>query len=189
MAEAMATPQGDSQTGFESFYRCNYRFLVKVVLTAGATLDEAYEAVDQTMEEVLRRWSDLDHPRAYARRAVLSNFIKTRNRERQRLARTLEGGHLCPESSDDHELNVWEDEQWVAQLLAQLPPTQREVMKCLVDGLTSVEIAELLGKTPEAIRQNARLARRKLLVLLRSDVRHMAPITGVVAISLGLGVQ
>jgi RNA polymerase sigma-70 factor (ECF subfamily) len=185
MAEAMATPQGDPQTGFESFYRCNYRFLVKVVLTAGATLDEAYEAVDQTMEEVLRRWSELDHPRAYARRAVLSNFIKTRSRDRQRLVRTLQGGHLSPELRDDHELNVWEDEQWVAQLLAQLPPTQREVMRCLVDGLTSVEIAELLGKTPEAIRQNARLARKKLLVLLRPGPGVMAPVFREPAASLG----
>jgi RNA polymerase sigma factor (sigma-70 family) len=163
----MAAPQGDSPAGFEDFYRRHYRSLMKLIMAAGATLDEAYEAVDQTMEELLRRWHKINFPWAYARKAVVSNFLKRRKRDRECLTHMIKGGHVCPESDDCREMNVWEDEEWIAQLLAKLPPTQREVIRCLVDGRTQAEIAELLGKTPEAIRKNLQLARERLRPLVQ----------------------
>lgn len=171
MAQAMAPPPHDSPAGFVDFYRGDYRLLITVAMAAGATLEEAYEAVDQTMEEVLLRWSHITYPRAYARQAVVSNFVKRRRRDRERLLRTIKGGHLTQESVEDHELNVWEDDQWVAQLLQRLPPTQREVMRCVLAGLDTGEIAELLGKTPHAIRKNLQLARERLRALLHGEPR------------------
>lgn len=169
MTWAPASSQGDRLEGFEDFYRHDYRLLIKVVMAAGATPDEADEAVDQTMEEVLRRWRQLEHPRGFARRAVVTNFVKRKMRDRERLVRTIEGGHVTPQCEDDRGLNVWEDKQWVDQLLERLPPAQRDVMRYVVDGLRPSEIADLLGKTPEAIRKNLQLARERLRPLVRDD--------------------
>src|SRR2546429_8267796 len=117
MVKPGAAPNGASQAGVELFSRRHYRQLMKVVMAAGATPDEAYEAVDQTMEELVRRWHKIEYPSAYARRAVMTNFIKRRKRDREGLTHMIQGGHVCPEADDSREMNVWEDDQWVTQLL------------------------------------------------------------------------
>jgi RNA polymerase sigma-70 factor (ECF subfamily) len=57
---------------------------------------------------------------------------------------------------------MWEDAEWVSQLLNLLPPAQREAMACIVDGWQPTEVAALLGKTASTIRQNLKLARDRL---------------------------
>lgn len=159
----------DPSAPFEDFYRRDYRLLLKMALAVGALWDQAQEIVDQTMEDILRQWNEIRHPRAYARRAVLSHVAKQKKREQERLSRTLRGGHLVQESCQDQELTVWEDEEWVNQVLKPLSPAQREVMEYVVAGLTPSEISELLGKTPEAVRKNLQLARQHLKRRLGPD--------------------
>jgi RNA polymerase sigma factor (sigma-70 family) len=156
-------------TPFEDFYRGDYRLLLKVALVAGASWDQAQDAVDQAMEDVLRRWPAIEHPRAYARRAVLSHVVKQKKRDQERLPRMLRGGHLVAEACEDQDLTVWEDAEWVSQTLKSLPSTQREIMEYVVEGLSTTEISELLGKTPAAVRKNVQLARQKLKRGLRPD--------------------
>jgi DNA-directed RNA polymerase specialized sigma24 family protein len=50
----------------------------------------------------------------------------------------------------------------VRLLLKSLPPAQREVLACMVDTFTRQEIAQLLGKTEVAVRQNLCAARKRL---------------------------
>jgi RNA polymerase sigma factor (sigma-70 family) len=73
------------------------------------------------------------------------------------------------EGQTDRELTVWEDQQWVRQLLESLPPMQRTVMALVVDEFTPAQVAEMLGKTPAAVRQTLRSARKHLKGKLREE--------------------
>jgi DNA-directed RNA polymerase specialized sigma24 family protein len=52
-------------------------------------------------------------------------------------------------------------------MFASLPPKQAETMAFVIKGFTPIEIAELLGRTPEAVRQNLLEARKRLRQAIR----------------------
>jgi DNA-directed RNA polymerase specialized sigma24 family protein len=54
----------------------------------------------------------------------------------------------------------------VTQLLKSLPSAQREVVACMIDEFTRQEIAQLLGQTEAAVRQNLCAARARLATWL-----------------------
>jgi RNA polymerase sigma factor (sigma-70 family) len=178
LTEAGEGTDAADRVQFEAFYRAQYRSLVRMVRVHGAGRDEAAPAVDEAMADVLRRWRQIENPRAYARTAVLRNLVKTRVRDGDRLRRTIAGGQVTPEGTDDAGLTIWEDEQWVTQLLDALPPAQRDVMVGLYGGMTTAEIADLLGKTPEAVRQTLRRARAVLREELARQSNEGSPSPG-----------
>jgi RNA polymerase sigma factor (sigma-70 family) len=148
---------------FVAFFRAEYRTLMWVVMSVGASPEEADEAAASAMEEVLRRWNQISAPLGYAKRAALSNFYKDTQRGLDRIRERLkQGAEARRDGEDDAGLNVWEDRQWVTQLLGSLPPAQREVLALVVDGFEPAEIARLLGKTAAAVRQNLHAARARL---------------------------
>jgi RNA polymerase sigma factor (sigma-70 family) len=154
-----AAPQG-----FSEFFRAGYREVVKTARYAGATEHEADEATAAAMKEVLRRWGELDDPLAYARRAAVSNFVKEKTRNLDRVRRRLVEQHSgTPEGREDPALTVWEDGEWVMQVLTSLPTGQRDALALVVDELTPTEIAVLLGCTSAAIRQRLHDARQQLI--------------------------
>ena len=107
------------------------------------------------------------------RRAAHRFFIKERQRERERLPRELRGGHLVIEAHLDDGLTAWEDEQYVEHLLECLTPTQRKVIELVMDGLSTHEIAEELGKSDENIRQHLKNGRYRLK--LHPEIAPLAP--------------
>lgn len=154
---------------FENFFRANYRPLLRVAGYAGASTEEAEDAVQQAMIEVSRHWHRLDDPWPWACRAVVNNYRKVRKREAQRLARTANGGHVTPAGYDDTALTVWEDQQWIDQMLSRLPPVQRQVMAFVVEQWRPAELAQMLGKTDATVRQNLKLARDRLKQELQNE--------------------
>jgi RNA polymerase sigma-70 factor (ECF subfamily) len=148
---------------FGEFFRDAYQPLVRDVIFAGATPEEAEDAVAAAMVEVFRRWDAIASPSAYARRAAINKMIKGRQRGLSRISeRLIERGDVAADGDLDPGLVVWEQQEWVTLLLKSLPPAQREVLACVVDMFTPQEIAPLLGKTEAAVRQNLCAARRKL---------------------------
>lgn len=154
----------DPLSGFDDFYRTKYRSLVSVVMMMGGTLDEAHDIVGQTMEQMMSRWAEISHPSTYGHKAAVTNFVKYKKRERQWPTKAIEGGHLF-DTYDDLNLVVWEDKEWIDQLICALPPRQRQVVEAILDGLTVDEISALFGRTPTAIRQRITRATRKLAQL------------------------
>jgi RNA polymerase sigma factor (sigma-70 family) len=152
-----------ARTAFGEFFRDAYQPLVRDVIFAGGHPDEAEDAVCAAMVDVLQRWDTIASPRAYARRAAVNNMIKSRQRGLQRISeRLIQRGDVPPEGEEDPALLVWEQQEWVTLLLKSLPEAQRQVLACLVDTFTPQEIAQLLGKTEAAVRQNLRAARKRL---------------------------
>jgi RNA polymerase sigma-70 factor (ECF subfamily) len=150
-------------SGFEEFFRAAYRPLVRDVIFAGGKPHEAEDAVSAAMTEVFGRWEKIENPAAYARRAAISNLIKDKQRGLPRIQeRLIQRGEVPPEHDLDPNLTVWEQQEWVTLLLKSLPPAQQEVLACMVDMFTKREIAQLLGKTEAAVRQNLCAARKRL---------------------------
>lgn len=150
---------------FEAFYNAAYLRLVKILVLFDAKPEEAEDAVQKAMAYFARRFRTAnapDDPAAYVLRAAVRYFIKERQRERERLPRELRGGHLVVEAHLDDGLIIWEDEQYVEHLLECLTSTQRKVFKLVMDGLSTREIAEELGKSDETIRQHLMNSRDRL---------------------------
>jgi RNA polymerase sigma factor (sigma-70 family) len=76
--------------------------------------------------------------------------------------RLIQRGDVQPEHHLDPGLAAWEQQEWMTLLLKALPPAQRKVLACMIDTFTLQEIAQLLGKTEAAIRQNLCAARKRL---------------------------
>jgi RNA polymerase sigma-70 factor (ECF subfamily) len=169
VASPIARPRR-APAGFEEFWRAAYRRLLAAVMYAGAAEDVAHDAVAAAMEEVLRRWDSIDDPFAYAQRAVVTHFIKDEMGPRRVAGRVIARGAVAGEYEDSR-LTLWEDGQWVGQLLASLPAAQRDVMALIVDEFGPAEVARLLGKNPAAVRQNLRAARRRLQLALSGEER------------------
>jgi RNA polymerase sigma factor (sigma-70 family) len=157
--------------GFEEFFRHSFRELVRTAMFAGANPEEAKDAAAKTLAEMLQRWPVPENPIAYARQAVVHNFVKEKTRGNERLIRRLiERGHISRhEGFTDDQLTAFEDSQWVTDVLSVLPPTQHKVMECIARGLASDEIAETLGMSRDAVRRNLCDARRRLAQTLQSD--------------------
>jgi RNA polymerase sigma factor (sigma-70 family) len=145
----------------ETFYREHYQRLLRVIIfLAAGDVDLAKDAMDEAIAVACERWELIENPPAYVRRVAANWLIK----EKQKARRTIP----IPPDETGEKLNyttgqsIWEQRTWVLELLEQLPPAQREVMACIIDDLRPAEIAELLGKTPAAVRQNLSAARRRL---------------------------
>lgn len=178
---ASASPAAEPSTlafeGFEEFFRASFRDVVKTAMIAGARFEDAEDAAAKALAGMLLAWPMPGCPLAYARRAVVSNFIKDKTRGNRRVARRLvERGHVPhQEGAEDARLTAWEHDQWVTDVLGVLPPEQRKVMECIAHGLDREEIAEELGKSLETIRRHLCSARARLAELLNPDGEPRPP--------------
>jgi RNA polymerase sigma factor (sigma-70 family) len=170
-ASPTAEPAPLAFEGFEEFFRTSYREVVRTAMIAGARFEEAEDAAAKALTGMLLAWPLPGCPLAYARRAAVSNFIKDKTRGNRRVAqRLIERGHVPhQEGAEDARLTAWEVDQWVADVLAILPPEQRKVMGCIARGLDRKEIPEELGKSGETVRQHLSSARPRLAERLHPD--------------------
>ncbi len=66
-----------------------------------------------------------------------------------------------------------EDNQYIEHLLKCLTPTQQKVIKLVMDGLSTREIAEELGKSDENVRQHLKNCRDRLKA--HQEIAPLAP--------------
>lgn len=159
-----------------AFYAAEYPKLVKILVLLDATVDEAEDAAQKAMADFAARFQTADapaHPPAYVQRAAINYFIKERQRERERLPRELRGGHLVIAAHLDDRLTAGEEEQYVEALLACLTKAQREVIRLVMDGWSTREIANKLGKSAENIRQHLKNGRD--LLKLDPEIASLTP--------------
>lgn len=175
-AEA-ATARPMTPRQFEAFYEAKYRELVKILmLSSEASFSEAEEAVQDAMLDFYRRskaGQAVSNPAAYVRTAARNFFVKARQRERERPTRELRHACITPEVRPDDALTASSEEEHVEQRLGCLTAAQREVVKLVMDGMTTQEIAEQLGKTLPNIRQLHKQGRDRLMQ--HPDLAPMAP--------------
>jgi DNA-directed RNA polymerase specialized sigma24 family protein len=148
-------------------FRARYRLLIAALIYVGATKAEAEDAIAGALEEVLRAWDTVDDPQKRVPKAALRHFYeeKTRGLERDR-DQLMEKGAGTAEGDEDQQMSLWEDPHWVAQMRKSLTPKQRMAMTLITEALKPTEIADLLGRTPEAVRQ------RLLQAKMRWETQH-----------------
>ncbi|GAA2490286.1 RNA polymerase sigma factor [Winogradskya humida] len=147
-------------TEFKSFYRQDYTRLIRFVIGLGAILEEAQDVAQEAMKAALIKWSEIQYPHAFVRKAARGIFLRGRSGDRARMrreftARRIEAAAAAPFSFD-------QETSYVLDLVKSLPPAQREVMAWTIDGFEPAEIAAAIGKRPETVRTNLSHARRAL---------------------------
>lgn len=172
-AQAAPAPGPDAGADFEAFWDAHYRYFLMFLMAVGATVEDAHDTVHDVVVKMLKKdtWAGLTtNPRAWVRKDVLHTYYDQQNRRRR--MREIEKSLPAPPGSYvDGGPNVWEDWQWVRQVLSTLPPAQREVVELILAEMDASEIADLLGKTPATIRQNLAHARKRLRADLGKDHR------------------
>lgn len=152
----------DHDEAFDVFFRDRYRSLVKSVMYAGASMEDAEDAVSAAMVEAYVRWYLLENPAGWVRTAAIHQYVNNTERDRRRplleaqAARSAAVNALQPDSGEPDECDR------VTAVLRQLPTTQREVMALTIDGFEPAKIAEILQTSPANVRSNLRHARDRL---------------------------
>ncbi|MCP2343159.1 RNA polymerase sigma factor [Actinomadura rupiterrae] len=172
-------PDRDIQEQFSDFFRGHYRRVVQLVILMDGTVQEAEDAAMHAFQDAYAHWRSIRSPAAWVRTAARRKFIKDRTRDRDRQQRAV----LFFRQPDDDEplppeedlLVQWQELDWVNKVLDCLPSTQRKVMACIVDGMSTAEIADLLGKNETNVRSHLRHARKRLQERLSTASSYVGP--------------
>lgn len=150
---------------FDAYCGVLYSWARRYVRDAAA----AEDVVQDVFAVLLGRWPVLDDPMKF--RAYL--FTVTRNCAMAALRRqptlnqlpseNLDPGFMPALPSAEEEALVNSETRITIRVLLQLPRRQRETLALALDGYSAVEIARLLGITPNAVRVNLHHARAKVL--------------------------
>jgi RNA polymerase sigma-70 factor (ECF subfamily) len=158
---ADATGVGDERPEFDDFFRREFPRVVAVLSFSGASLEEAQDATQEAMVDLLHNWDRVHRPKAWVRTAALHRYVRSSRRDRHLPGKVAAGGwglHEVEDPADDKVVQA----EWVVDLVRRLPTKQRQVLALLFDGLTSHEIADVLGDSPQTTRKNLQLARDRL---------------------------
>src|SRR5690349_6219607 len=112
--QAVPAPEPDPRAGLEAFLNEHYRYFLMAAMALDATLDEAYEAVQAAVADMLARdaWSRLTrNPRAWVRVAVRHAYYD--QKEKHRRNRKMDSLPLPAGSYLEGSPNAWQDWQWV----------------------------------------------------------------------------
>lgn len=152
MAELQTDPPELDQV-----YRDHRVTLVRLGFLLTGSQEDGEDLVQSAFLTASARWSEIEQPLAYLKRAVVnqaSDLLKRRVRERGRPA--AEGVTEIPEI----------DEMWV--IIQRLPHRQRIVVVLrFYEDLPLLEIARLLQRPPATVRSDLRRALGRLRKALR----------------------
>lgn len=154
----------DSPGGFRDFFRTEYPRMVKALMGAHrASSADADDCVAHAMGELAERWDHVHHPRAYAMKIARRQLVN----ENKRRLQAVSLDEVAPVlAADDPALVRWESREFVANILEDLPEMQHQVMYLIAQGHTQTEIAEILCKKPNNVRQTVHHAKERLRPLL-----------------------
>lgn len=169
--EALAALAKSDPAAFAPLYRRYARPIYGYCHRRLGTRELAEDATSQVFERALAAIPKFrgDAFRAWlftiAHHVVVDHYRRLKPSDPLDQAFDIESGEASPETSALHR----EDEQNVRRLLAQLTPDQREVVELRLNGLSGVEIAEVLGKQPGAVRAVQFRAYQRLRELLNEE--------------------
>jgi RNA polymerase sigma-70 factor, ECF subfamily len=162
---------GSADGSFESFYKSQYRPLLRIALGIEGRRDLAEEAVQDAMVSVHRTWeraSGYDRPGMYARRVLLNELI-SRDRRRRREQRAVERAGLPVAVHYDAELP--RQDVWAA--LRSLPDRQQQAVTLFyVEDCSVADIAEILDIAEPTVRVHLHRGRLALAEQLTPITRE-----------------
>ncbi len=157
-----AQPLADTESfaDFNEFYRRSVPILVAFLMWQGARLDDATDIAQETMTTAYRRWSKIDHPKAWARTMASRKLARhIASLQDDPVEQLPQRNSLLPVSID---VGTWEQRHPVLAVLDHLSPRQRQVMAWALDGYAPAEIASELQISFQTVRANLTQGRRTL---------------------------
>ncbi|MFV1969680.1 MAG: RNA polymerase sigma factor [Acidimicrobiia bacterium] len=150
---------------FEEFYRHNYPRAVAVARAlAGARAAE--DIAQDAFIAASRRWDDLVAPEYWLMR-VVANRSRSVLRRRYVEARAL--GEIGSALAEAPELSESTEELW--SVVRDLPRRQAQTVALVyVDGLSTEEVAEILGCAESTVRVHLHRARQSLAERFEAEV-------------------
>jgi RNA polymerase sigma-70 factor (ECF subfamily) len=143
---------------FSDFYRATLRPLVQFLINQGSSIHLAADIAQETMARAYRRWTEIDHPRAWVHKVASRELVRHFSRVVEEPTDSVpEPSSLAPRPDTAGE---WEVRQVTLHVLQALPPRQRQVLAWTLSGYTPTEIAAELRMSPEAVRSSLKKARR-----------------------------
>ncbi|WUI01566.1 sigma-70 family RNA polymerase sigma factor [Spirillospora sp. NBC_00431] len=156
---------------FELLYRTHWAAVERLVKRAGATNEEAMDAVQSAFAKLLLAAYRIDEPKAWLAKVALNEFCNSTLRfssSRRETTERATAPHHVPEPAGRYSPSAAEvaahneEHRQALTEIATLPGKQRLVLEGHYFGLTHEQIGALFGMNPEAVRQNLSRARRTL---------------------------
>lgn len=152
---------------FDEFAAARLPSLLRVAFLLCGDRELARDLVQETLTRALVRWSRIgntDQPYAYVRTMLTNEFLAFRRRKRL-VTVPLTDAQDLPVPQTGHNAELW-------QQLAALPRQQRVVLVLrYYEGLTDVEIADVLRCRPGTVRGYAARAFATLRIELAEKER------------------
>ena len=154
-----------------------YRFALRLT-------QDAHAAEDLTQETMLRAWRaqwrlrDPAAGRVWLLRIAVNAWRDQVRRGRSPVARAgpLPPDQAGPDPGPDRRASDRDDLRRALEAMDALPPRQREVLYLnACEGLSANEIANVLAVSPESVKANLCLARKKLREQLRDLFEDLFP--------------
>ena len=140
---------------FDEFVAARLAVLLRYAAVLTGERDLAQDIVQDALIQAHRRWSRIgamDRPELYVKRMVTREFLSWQRRTARRSALLAAKGEQRPGLAADH-ADAVADRDEVRARLATLPKRQRAVLVLrYYEGLADVEIADVLGCSPGAVR-------------------------------------
>ncbi|WP_079185816.1 sigma-70 family RNA polymerase sigma factor [Streptomyces sp. NBRC 110465] len=156
---------GNIKDDFSSFYRQHVKALVAFLINQGASVSDASDIAQMTMEKLYQRWADIEYHKAWAYKVASRELIRKFADVRESPVEEVpEPSSLLP---DPASMSEWESRHYALRVLQVLPPRQRQIMAWTLSDFTPGEIAEQLSLSPEAVRASLKKARRTATALVR----------------------
>jgi RNA polymerase sigma-70 factor (sigma-E family) len=157
-------------TVFEEFVRVHGDALVRLSFALCGDQGRAEDAVQEALTSVYLRWSRLEDPLPYARRAVVNatrDSWRHRSRQEQREQVVARYAAAAPVAIDD----MLADRDRLTRALLRLPYGQRAVLVLRFwHQLSEQETADALGNSVGTVKSQASRALARLREELQSDL-------------------
>jgi DNA-directed RNA polymerase specialized sigma24 family protein len=170
----------EEQKKYDDFYRSEFTHLTRHVIFLGGTPEEAKDAAQSALIDLLQNWYTVQAPRPWCRKAAAHHFLRSDIRE-NRADRSARTDFIARRGSDDSYALRSPLEEWefiVNFVEHHLVGVQRQVMAWSIDGFGPQDIAKQLGMPPATVRSNLRHARKKLATALGKEHPELAGSTG-----------
>jgi RNA polymerase sigma factor (sigma-70 family) len=156
------------KSSFAVFYKDNIKKLLGFTIRLGApSVAVAEDIVHTTMLTLYERWDAVEHPAAWAYKAVTNAYLRTTPSGRGKVVDYVTDDDLVETASPlltpEAVAEIAAEAVYVADLLAVLPEQQRMVMAWrMEEAFDDTEIAKALRTTPKAVRAAVKRARATL---------------------------
>jgi DNA-directed RNA polymerase specialized sigma24 family protein len=161
----LVRPSADTKNlaDFNDFYRTFVSTLVAFLVCQGAGLNDAADITQETMTTAYQWWSEIDHPKAWARTAASRKLARQIAGIEKDPIEAPERNSLLPVSID---MGTWEQRHEILTVLTRLSARQRQVMAWTLEGYAPAEIANEPQSSFQTIRTDLTQARRTLAAYL-----------------------